>query len=115
MLFRSERREPEYLIFYGCWREGLRITTRNFFDPIFSQHTDIVEQLHDRKLLYKYAVIDTTPKDVKDVMYWLINHYKPLFNDDAGFKDSKRYKHIYVRELVMEKGEMGKRIPSFGL
>ncbi len=112
----EERRPFEYrpLIFYGCWREGLRLGMKNFFDPAFSKYGDIAKEMLSRKLFYKYSVIDTTPFDLKDIMYWLIGKYAPEFNNLEKFKCTRRYENISVREIVMREGAISEHIPDIG-
>ena len=104
---------PKCLLFYSCWRDGLRMGIKNLFDPIFSKIPDIREMLIGRNLLYKYTVIDTTPVDMKDIMYWLILSYRPEFNNYKGFKESGRYEKIYVRQMEMGNDDLIEKFPIY--
>ena len=103
--------DPQYLIFYGCWRVGLRYGLKNLFDPDFSKYPAIRDSMQERRLLYKYTIVDSSPDDMKDVLYLLIRSYDPEFNDFRRFKNSGRYENIYIREMVMQKGETIERFP----
>jgi hypothetical protein len=103
--------EPQYLMFYGCWRVGVRYGLKILFDPDFSKYPEIRDSIKERKLLYKYTIVDSNPVDMKDIMYLLIRNYSPEFNDFMSFRDSDRYENIYIRELVMKKGETIERFP----
>jgi hypothetical protein len=103
--------EPQYLIFYGCWRVGLRYGLGNLFDPQFSKLPQIRDSIKDRRLAYKYTIVDSNFNDMRDIMYLLIRNYIPEFNDLKGFSDSGRYDNIYIREMTMKKGETIERFP----
>lgn len=115
LLGKVPRGEPEYLIFYGCWRDGLRVGLKNFLDPLMTKFPEILEEMNGYDLLFKYAVLDKSPLDVKDIMYWLIKNYKPAFNNMEQFRDSRRYRDIYVKEMTKTEKEITKHIPGFGL
>lgn len=107
--------EPKCLLFYGCWRDGLRMGLKNFFDPIFSKNKIMAATMLESDILYRYTVIDTNPLDMKDILYWLICEYGPEYNSLAGFDDTKRYANISVREIDMKKDQIVDTIPQFGL
>jgi hypothetical protein len=50
-------------------------------------------------MFYRYCVVDTSPQDLRDIMFWLIKEYKPKLNDIKDFADSKRYMNIFVKEI----------------
>jgi hypothetical protein len=91
-------RKMETSLFYACWRDGLRVGLSKLMDDLVLQHNDLREKLIEHDLYFKYSVVDTHPKDIQDIMFWLIKEYKPSLNDKAGFSDSKRYMNIYVKE-----------------
>ncbi len=107
--------DPKILMFYGCWRDGLRVGLKNLMDPDFTRYTDIMKELHSRQVLYKYTVADTSLADMQDIMFWLIREYDPLLNSARDFTDSKRYEGIYVKEMLMRDDEVMERIPKIGL
>ncbi|HPB80757.1 MAG TPA: hypothetical protein PK200_01835 [Spirochaetota bacterium] len=107
--------DPKCLLFYGCWRDGLRLGLKNFFDPIFSKNKILAATMLETDLLYKYTVVDTSPLDMKDILYWLICEYSPEYNSVTTFLDSKRHANISVREIEMRKDQIVDNIPDFGL
>jgi hypothetical protein len=90
------------LFFFASWREGLRTGIKNLFDPMFSKLSVTSRDLQSRDLYYRYTVIDTSPSDMQDILFWLVRSYKTLFNN-AKFADSERYRDISIRE-----GKIGK-------
>ncbi len=56
------------------------------------------ETLLGHELHFRFAVIDTSPLDIQDIMYWMIKEYRPVYNDITSFSDSKRYMNIFVKE-----------------
>ncbi|HOK03199.1 MAG TPA: hypothetical protein PKX79_11035 [Spirochaetota bacterium] len=99
-LLHPVKTEVESLLFYACWRDGLRVGLRKLLDDSFinTGKEDLRDLLLQHELLYRFAVIDTSPQDIQDIMYWLIKEYKPLYNDLAKFTDSKRYMNIFIKE-----------------
>ncbi len=98
----ENKADPEYLIFYSCWRDGLRKGLKDITDPDRKRFPDIIKCIEEDALLYKYTVIDSKIGDMNDIMYWLIREYAPILNNTVDFCDSKRYKHIYLKEFVMD-------------
>ena len=88
----------EISLFYACWRDGLRVGLSKLMDDLVLKHNDLREQLIQYDMFYKYCVVDTNPLDLQDIMFWLLNQYKPRLNDIKDFKDSKRYMNIFVKE-----------------
>lgn len=107
--------EPEYLICYECWRDGLRMGLRNFMDVIYSRFPEITTEILKHDVMYKYAIVDTSTMDIKDIMFWFMNAYKPKFNNYQEFCDSKRYKNIFVREIELNENDLLPRTSSVGL
>lgn len=107
--------EARPLLFYGCWREGLRYGLKVFMDLQFSKFPKLARNIQGRKLLYKYTVIDTNLADMQDIMYWLIGSYEAEFNSADMLPDSKRYKNIHVKEMSMKEDQIMEKIPKFGL
>ncbi|NCU32096.1 MAG: hypothetical protein EOM23_04005 [Candidatus Moranbacteria bacterium] len=85
-------------LFYACWRDGCREGLKKLMDDLIDKHNDIREKLLQDDLYFCYTIIDTNPRDMQDIMYWLISEYKPLLNDAGNFDDSKRYRDISIKE-----------------
>ncbi len=92
-------KKMESALFYACWRDGLRVGLSKLMDDLVLKHNDLREKLLQHDMFYKYCVIDKSPLDIQDVMFWMIKEYKPALNDSSGFNDSKRYMNIYVKEV----------------
>ena len=103
ILFFSEKRGNDYhpLLIFASWREGLRGGIRNLFDEMFSAMPKTAAELRKKKLFYRYAVVDSSPLDMKDILFWLIRTYEPEFNSSREFTDSHRYEQIAVNEKQM--------------
>lgn len=101
------------LFIYGCWRDGMRMGIKYLFDPDFSKLPKIAYALMDGDLFMKFAVVDTTPLDMKDILAALIAKYAPEFNA-GGFSASGRYESILVKEMVRAPGDVVDRIPIVG-
>lgn len=86
------------ILLYACWRDGCRVGLKKLMDELIDQHNDIREKLMEDDVYYCFTVIDTSPKDMQDIMYWLIKEYKPALNDVKNFDDSKRYRNINIKE-----------------
>ncbi len=108
-LMKKEKDREEYLMFYACWRDGMRVALQKLMDPLIDKHTEIRKQLDPDNLYYKYTPVETSIKDLQDIMFWLIKTYKPQFNDAASFKDSERYMNISVTERTLREGEVTER------
>ncbi|MCP4134032.1 MAG: hypothetical protein GY754_23880 [bacterium] len=104
----------ETLIFFGCWRDGCRIGLRKIMDPDITQlphlMRDIIE--NEMEIYYRYTVIDSSVKDLQDIMFWLIKSCKPRYNDAANFKDSRRYKDIFVKEIELGPNDVVEKFPG---
>ncbi len=109
------RGDPAFLIFYGCWREGLRMGLKNFMDPDFTKYPELLKDLLGKKVRYKYTVVDSNPTDMQDILFWLIQNYTPLLNNPVDFKDSGRYENIFVKETQLRDDEVVERLPRTGL
>jgi hypothetical protein len=101
------------LFIYGCWRDGMRMGTKYLFDPAFSKLPKIAYALMDRKLFIKFAVVDTSPLDMKDVLAALIAKYSPDYNS-GGFAPTGRYESISVKEMNRRAGDVVDHIPIVG-
>ena len=102
----------EYLLFYACWRDGCRVSMKKLVDHRITVNPEITSQVDTEELFYKYTIIDTNPKDIKDIMYWLIKTYEPSMNNSKSFTDSKRYENIYVKEKIMRDNEIIAKFPG---
>lgn len=87
---------------FGCWREGLRTEMRNLFDPLFTKYPFITDELEKLSLYYKFCVLDSSPADMKDVMFFLISTNRPFLNNASEFSDSKRYHEICLDEIQLK-------------
>lgn len=101
------------LFVYGCWREGLRLGLKYLFDPEFSKVPKIAHELVSDRLYFKYTVVDSDPRDMKDIMSVLISKYSPALNN-SSFGDTGRYSAIHLREVEMKDGEVVEKIPRGG-
>jgi hypothetical protein len=101
------------LFIFGCWREGLRLGIKYLFDPKYSKVPHIAHALLDDKLFFKFAVLDSDPRDMKDVMALLISKYAPVLNNKS-YADTGRYAVIHLREVEMKDGEVVEKIPRSG-
>lgn len=97
---------PECLIFYSCWRNGLRIGLRNLMDPTMTKFPDIARKNPDT-IIFKFAIVDSGLLDMQDIMYWLIKEYNPIYNNNDVFEDSKRFKEIYINQITKESNPGG--------
>ncbi len=86
------------LIFYSCWRSGLRYGLKDFLDPLTTRNHDIIDKLDYDKLYFQYSIIETSSLDIKDILSWLIRNYQPQYNNNM-FKGSDRYRSINVKEF----------------
>jgi len=94
------------MLFFACWRDGCRVGLKKLLDE-FNEFSTTRKSLRDSlmasELYLRYTVIDTSRDDIQDIMYWLINEYKPELNELAAFADSKRYMNIFIKEHFEEK------------
>ena len=97
----QSRPVQENLMIFAAWREGLRSGMKNIFDPLFTPFPSMVEDFSSRDLMFRYCVIDSSPEDMKDVMFWLLQSYNPKYNDTKRFDDTKRYRDISIREVAI--------------
>jgi hypothetical protein len=108
-LMRKTRDKEEYVMFYACWRDGMRVAMKKLMDPLVDRHEDIRARLDADNLYYKYTAVETSSRDLQDIMFWLIRTYTPELNDAGLFTDSERYQNISVKERVMRDGETTER------
>jgi hypothetical protein len=88
----------ETALFYACWRDGLRVGLSKLMDDLVLKHNDLREKLIQYDMFFRYCVVDTSPGDLRDIMFWLIKEYKPTLNDRKDFQDTKIYINIFVKE-----------------
>jgi hypothetical protein len=98
----------DYLLFYACWKSGVRNGLRDLLDPNFSQFPKLMKLSDEKNLIFKYTVIDTNPKDMQDIMFWLIKEYNPSLNNSDEFTDSMRYKEIFLKEFIAQESNIRK-------
>lgn len=97
LMHKKNNRYKDVLL-YACWRDGCRVGLKKLMDDLIDKHNDIRERLMEDDIYYCFTVIDTNPKDMQDIMFWLIKEYKPVLNDLKNFDDSKRYRNINMKE-----------------
>jgi hypothetical protein len=102
-------KKMETTLFYACWRDGLRVGLSKLMDDLVLKHNDLREKLLENDMFYQYSVIDKSPLDIQDIMFWLIKEHKPSLNDSKGFNDSKRYMNIFVKEIEDKSGDIYKK------
>ena len=102
---RKNKGKDEYLLFYACWREGMRVALKKLMDPLVNRHEEIRTQLDPDNLYYKYTTVETSANDLLDIIYWLVKTYQPELNDSSQVKDSGRYMNISIKEREMREGE----------
>ena len=100
----------DILLFYACWRDGCRVALKKLMDPLITPYPEILNDLDPDELYYKYTIVDTSLRDVQDLMFWLIKSYNPPLNTEK-FKDSERYRNIYVKESNLKKEQVIERFP----
>lgn len=104
LFFTEKKGDSHYpLLIFAAWREGVRSGMKNLMDEMFSAMPETSKQLKQKELYYRYAVVDTTPQDMKDILFWLIRTYDPEFNTGTGFHDSGRFRDIGVKEKPMKR------------
>ena len=86
------------MLVFACWIDGCRVGIKKLMDEYTLTHVSIRERLSESEVYFRYAVVDTSQNDIKDIMYWMIKEYKPELNDITTFTDSKRYMNIFVKE-----------------
>lgn len=101
----------DILIFYACWRDGCRVALKKLMDPLITPYPEILDNLNTDELYYKYTIVDTSSRDMQDLMFWLIKSYEPPLNIKT-FKDSERYKNIYVKESNLKREQVIERFPE---
>ncbi len=92
----------EYLLFFGCWRNGFRTELKRMFDPDQTKFPALIDSYRHDRLFFKYCNVDTKPEDIQDILYYLFKTYEPRFNNFRDFHDSQRYQNISVKELVLD-------------
>ncbi len=112
-IFKKNKNGKNYenQLFYGCWRDGCRIGFSKLLDPLFTPQSEILNAMGSDDIYYKYTVVDTSQKDMKDIMFWLMQSYKTKFNNPKAFTDSKRYRNISVDEKLLDKDSVVERLP----
>ena len=113
--FTEENNERSPILFLGCWQDGLRNLIKNFMDPLSIRYKelreDIEKQVEMEEVHVTYAVIETSPKDIQDILHYLIRTHHPS-NNSRSYPSSGRYKNVYVEELQGEDfGGIGKNSP----
>ncbi|MCL1911213.1 MAG: hypothetical protein FWG13_03300 [Leptospirales bacterium] len=101
-LFIKEGDELFPLLFLGCWQDGIRDLVKNFMDPLSIHYKELRGEIEKKTEMedihIAYTVIETSPKDIQDVLHCLIQTHRPA-NNSQSFSNSGRYKNVYVEEL----------------
>jgi hypothetical protein len=107
-IFGLEDGEYFPVLFLASWRDGVRDGIKNFMDPFFSRYRALRESVEKKKYLTEagvsHTLIESSPADLQDILYRLIQTYRPL-NNSLSFPCSGRYKNIYVEELRDKKSD----------
>ncbi len=98
---------------FACWREGLRMGMKLLFDPMLSKQTYLRKMLENKKLIFKYCIVDSSPKDLQDVFCMLVEKYKPELNSIEAVTDSGRYDEINLVEKTVSNMLEKLNIPGF--
>ncbi len=99
------------LMFLECWREGLRSGIKNLLEPDSPKFSDLRRKLTRYDIAYRFTEVNSSPNDLKDIMYWLIQATHAPFNNIDGFTDTGRYTSINVKELNRNGEDIVERIP----
>lgn len=95
----TDRKSDSCVLMFASWREGVRTAMQVLMDPILSKNRFLMEQLKERRLNYRYCIIDSSPADLQDIFAKLLRDYDPELNDSAGVKNSGRFKEVTVHEV----------------
>lgn len=100
----------EYQMFYSCHRDGCRVGFKKLMDPYSTRFPEMLKELDLTRLYYKYTITDSASlNDIQDILFWLIRSYRPVYNE-SGFKDSQRFKNIYINEIERGKDDIIEKI-----
>ncbi len=97
-ILRKEKKSYVPILFFACWRDGCRVGLKKLLDEFICKHPKLRDEILQDDVYYRYSVVDTSAKDMNDIMYWLIKEYKPHLNDHENYRDSGRFKSIYINE-----------------
>jgi len=98
-IMKKVRKNYEPILFYACWRDGCRVGLKKLLDEFICKHPELRNEILKDDVYYRYTIVDTKARDMNDIMYWLMKEYKPYLNDYKNYRDSGRFKNIYVNEL----------------
>jgi len=93
-LFQDKTSRYVPLLYFECWREGLRDGLKNFMEPT-PKFRELRKLIDPEELFFNFTIAEGTQKDLKDILYWLIQTYRPAYNNAESFSDSGRYKNIF--------------------
>lgn len=101
ILFFAEQKGPliKPLFCFATWRDGMRMAMRDLFDPLFSKQAIMMKYAENKDLRYRYAIVDSNPKDLQDVFYKVLTSYTPPLNVLGKMKATERYDGIILKEL----------------
>ncbi|MBN1501737.1 MAG: hypothetical protein JW982_16375 [Spirochaetes bacterium] len=113
MFYEDGRGRLSECLCFACWREGLRMGVKMLFDPLLSKQTYLRKMLENKKLVFKYCIVDSSSKDLQDVFAMLIGKYKPELNSADSVTDSGRYDEINLVEKTVSNMLEKVTIPGF--
>ncbi len=87
------------ILFFACWRDGCRLGMKKLLDELACKHPQLREEIIKEDVYYRYTIVDTRAKDMNDILFWLMQEYKPELNDYKNYEDSQRYKNIHIKEI----------------
>ena len=109
-IFTKNGSRIENLVFIACWRDGCRQCITRLFNPEISKQLHLYENLKDLDMHYQYTIVDSSPKDMQDILHWLINNYDTKYNDPKSYNSSNRFSTIAVDEKQMGKDDVVEKI-----
>jgi hypothetical protein len=103
--------EFKNILYFACWRDGCRVGLKKLLDSSITAHRELTDQIDVEKLYYRYTVVDTNPKDMQDILFWLIQTHNSELNALNSLKDSQRYRNIAVKEMDLSSNDVVERLP----
>lgn len=113
LIFFKEKKSDKAFLLFATWREGLRTSMQIMMDPILSKNRFLLNQFKDKRLEYKFCIVDSSPKDLQDIFAKLVRDYDAELNNAEGVSSSGRYKKITVYEKVVTDPMTNFEVPAF--
>jgi hypothetical protein len=98
------------VLFFECWRDGVRDGMKNFLDPLYFRFRDIRGMIDMEDIWISFTIVESSPQDLKDILFFLIKAHTPRFNNAESFGDSRRYRSINIKETRMEGFDFSARL-----